>query len=271
MHRLLWSAYCNAAVKDLDRDRPAALYLAALHNRRFVARLISLLLSEAGVFSQVRVIHTFMNDGTLHTPVCDFEPIFFFFPCAPSCSKDDPSRLRFIIYITVISVYIPMHQNQGTTTQNNHLSFAPLPACETYTLSFLFCRSSQTKFSLMCQLAARLPPGVEKKGLEKHRGLFWSRPLSPCPTAAVITQQETTAECRKWSCMHSLQEVECMPSRYSQGCNLWNNLCHCIKKKINYQVFCLICYKGEKDLFYMDEWGWDFLFFCFHVCSENKN
>lgn len=56
MHRLLRSPYCNAAVKDLGRGQTAALYLAVLHNRRFVARLISHLLSEAGVLSQVGVI-----------------------------------------------------------------------------------------------------------------------------------------------------------------------------------------------------------------------
>lgn len=60
MHRLLRSAYCNVAVKDLDGAALPRRALAALHNRRrFVAGLISKLLSKAGVLSRVRVISYF--------------------------------------------------------------------------------------------------------------------------------------------------------------------------------------------------------------------
>lgn len=176
-----------------------------------------------------------MNHGTLHTPVVILNLFFFLSLCFQLQQRGSIPSEVYYLYYCYFSIYTTASKSWYNDT-NNHLSFPPLPACETYTLSFLFCRFSQIKFSLMCQLATRFPPGVKKR-LEKHRGC--------CPTAALITQQETTAECRKWSWMHSLQEIECMPSRYSQGCNLWNILCHCMKKKLNYQVFCLICYKGE--------------------------
>lgn len=177
-----------------------------------------------------------MNHGTLHTPVCDFEPIFFSFPVLPAAAKTTHPiwGLSFILLLFQYiyhCIKIRVQQHKIIICLFLLYLLVKLTPCR-----FSFVGSHRSN-SHSCVSSPQDSCQEWKKGLEKHRGLFWSRPLSPCPTAALIIQQETTAECRKWRCMHSLQEVECMPSRYSQGCNLWNNLCHCIKKKINYQVF----------------------------------
>lgn len=205
----------------------------------------------------------------------DFEPIFFFsFPVLPAAAKTI-HPIWGLLFILLLFQYI-YHCINIRVQQHKIIIclfllylLVKLTPCR---FSFVGSHRSNSH-SCVCQPAARLPPGVKKKRTRKTQRLVLI--AAPFPLSDGCSHYSTGNNSRVQKMkLHAFlaKEVECMPSRYSQGCNLWNNLCHCIKKKRNYQVFCLICYKGEKKLFYMDEWGWDFVFFfCFHVCSENKN
>lgn len=214
MHRLLWSAYCNAAVKDLDRDRllrctlqrcTTGVLLLVL-SRSFYLRQVCSAMSGEFILLWIMVLCT-------HQFVI-LNLFFFSFPVLPAAAKTTHPiwGLSFILLLFQYiyhCIKIRVQQHKIIICLFLLYLLVKLTPCR-----FSFVGSHRSN-SHSCVSSPQDSCQEWKKGLEKHRGLFWSRPLSPCPTAALITQQETTAECRKWSCMHSLQEVECMPSRYS--------------------------------------------------------
>lgn len=152
-----------------------------------------------------------MNHGTLHTPVVILNLFFFFFPCASSCSKEDPSHLRFIIYTTVISVYIPLHQNQGTITQIIICLFLLYLLVKLTPCRFSFVGSHRSN-SHSCVSSPQHSHQEWKKDQKNTEACYDRSPFPPVRRLLSLLnrKQKQSAE----------NEVECIPCKRLNACQV---------------------------------------------------